>query len=133
MEQKLYVVNVYENMYKGLHGMQDVFLILTNNEDNMHSEATNASLEIMENYSDIYESLKSEADEIWYDTYQIEFDGSKEEHWEKWDNIYQDLKLQNVAYEYGIVNANKLQDEFDELEDELSNIGYDEFYKIYCE
>lgn len=129
MEQKLYVVKVYENMYQGLHGMQDIFLILTNNEDDLHNEATNASLELMENYCDIYESLNEEANEIWYNEYQTEFDGSKEENWEKWDDIYQDLKLQNVSYEYGIVNADKSQDE---LEDELSDIGYDEFYKKYC-
>ena len=107
-----YAIHAYEDIYSGLHGMYNDFVIEVNDEKEAIAQAELASLDIMESYSSIMNILKENASE------NCDNPDDLEEFYEMLDGAMED----NIAYEYRRV--------YDDARDDIDT-GYEEFVEKY--
>lgn len=115
-----------EQMYGGLHGMHSVSVIETDDEAEVMDCAREQSYEVMDSYSEIYDSLE---EEIRYCLEEYEEYGEDEVR----DMVYSE----NVDYAYHLLNENAILEgkrvsdyTTRELESMCYDFGYDEFVKL---
>ncbi|MBR4314330.1 MAG: hypothetical protein IKP66_05415 [Lachnospiraceae bacterium] len=116
-----YFIYAAENMYQGLHGMEDYRLIDTDDYDTAVAEAIDMSISVMEDYSSIMEDLEDTAAEMY------------ERDSEEYDEYLDELTRENTYY---IIYT--LKDEYKDMTDEeMYNKVYqssvDTFIETYCE
>lgn len=121
-----WVVYACEQMYGGLHGMNLVSVIESDDEAEVIGYAEEQSYEVMDSYSEIYDSLEEEIHNY------LETDDSFEENAIR-DIIYSE----NIDYAYHLLNENailegkKVSDYTTrELESMCFDFGYDEFVRL---
>ena len=107
-----YAIHAYEDIYSGLYGMYNDFVIEVNDEKEAIAQAELASLDIMESYSSIMNILKENASE------NCDNPDDLEEFYEMLDGAMED----NIAYEYRRV--------YDDAPDDI-DISYEEFVEKY--
>ena len=107
-----YAIHAYEDIYSGLHGMYNDFVIEVNDEKEAIAQAELASLDIMESYSSIMNILKENASE------NCDNPDDLEEFYEMLDGAMED----NIAYEYRRV--------YDDAPDDIDT-GYEGFVEKY--
>lgn len=124
---KLYYISGKDNLYQGLHGMQDSRIVLCDDDDEAIEWAKELSYDVMESYSNIYEDLEERvvercAEECVY----YKDDGSEV------DRIREEVYDEDLNYEVDLLNSNWLPTEdIDELDDLLWEIGDEEFRSRY--
>lgn len=116
-----YFIYAAENMYQGLHGMEDYRLIDTDDYDTVVAEAIDMSISVMESYSSIMEDLEETAEKVY------------ERDSEEYEDYLDGLMQENTYY---VIYA--LQDEYEDMDDEnvydkVQHLGIDEFIETYCE
>lgn len=107
-----YAIHAYEDIYSGLYGMYNDFVIEVNDEKEAITQAELASLDIMESYSSIMDILKENASE------NCDNPDDLEEFYEMLNGAMED----NIAYEYRRV--------YDDAPDDI-DIDYEEFIEKY--
>ena len=107
-----YTIHAYEDIYSGLYGMYNDFVIEVNDEKEAIAQAELASLDIMESYSSIMNILTENASE------NCDNPDDLEEFYEMLDGAMED----NIAYEYRRV--------YDDAPDDIDT-GYEEFVEKY--
>ena len=107
-----YAIHAYEDIYSGLYGMYNDFVIEVNDEKEAIAQAELASLDIMESYSSIMNILKENASE------NCDNPDDLEEFYEMLDGAMED----NIAYEYRRV--------YDDAPDDI-DASYEEFVEKY--
>ena len=107
-----YAIHAYEDIYSGLYGMYNDFVIEVNDEKEAIAQAELASLDIMESYSSIMNILKENASE------NCDNPDDLEEFYEMLDGAMED----NIAYEYRRI--------YDDAPDDI-DIDYEEFVEKY--
>lgn len=110
----LYLIHAYEDMYGGLHGMEDVLILEEDNEEEVRLTAKEMSMDVIDSYSSIRDALEEEAAEY----HEIDSD----EYW----NTVDELIEEDIAYDYW-----KLSDEYSEQEYNimLTSEGWEEVQK----
>ena len=116
----IYTVNAYEGFYGGLHGINDTFLMKSDSLSEVEAEAREASL-------DVIESFNIAADVGWVE--QAIDQGLVEDTEEYWDYI-NEYQEDDIAFE--IKKVKDTSKTYEELEEELDLMGYEEFVKEYC-
>ena len=115
----LFAIHAYEQMYSGLHGMDTYLITDAASEGEAESIAIQESYEIMDSYSDIYESFEEVAESDGLEPYSDE-----------WDDYIEECKADNVGYEiYPITNITN--ESIEELEEKFYN-ETETFIKKYC-
>lgn len=109
-----------EGIYGGLHGVYNYGVIDAYNEDDVRNEAINASLEIINSYSSICESLKSDVE------YRME-------PGDNFDELYEEACYEDVVYGLWRIDENKAKNfSTEELNRMSCSMGEDEFVKRFC-
>ena len=116
---KLYVVRAYEQIYSGMHGMEDWFVTDADDLDDVEEEAREASFDVIASYGEIYESFESDA----------ELNGL-EEGTDEWEAFIEESEHEDVAYDIWEVMTDKYT--FDEIDEFLSR-DPDGFVDEYCQ
>ena len=116
---KLYVVRAYEQIYGGMHGMEDWFVTEVDDLDEVEMEAREASFDVIDSYGEIYESFESDA----------ELNGL-EEGTDEWEAFIEESRLEDIAYDFWEVTTNKYT--IDEIGKILS-CDPDGFVDEYCQ
>lgn len=116
-----YFIYAAENMYQGLHGMEDYRLIDTDDYDTALAEAIDMSISVMESYPSITEDLEDTAAEVY------------ERDSEEYDKYLNELIRENTYFMIYV-----LRDEYKDMTDEeIYNKVYqssvDTFIETYCE
>lgn len=89
----IYMIHAMENLYHGLHGIEDVRILEAENKDELESLGREMSLEVMESYGDIGETLLETARD------EAEFNGVDEyEDTDEFENILNMEYEENVEY-----------------------------------
>lgn len=109
-----------DGIYGGLHGMYDYGVIDAFNEDDARNEAINASLAVINSFSNIYEDLKSDVRE-------------RMEPEDDFDELYEEACYEDVEYGLWYIDESKAEN-FSTMElDRMSySMGEDEFVKRFC-
>lgn len=115
-----YFIYAAEDMYQGLHGMED-YLLIDSDYDTAVAEAENLSMSVMESYPSIMEDIEDTAKEVY------------EKDSEEYDDYLNELIRENIYY---IIYA--LQDEYEDMDEDevyhkVQQLGIDEFIETYCE
>lgn len=113
-----FAIKAYENTYDGLHGIQDMFVVTCNSEDEANECGRDASYGVIESYG---------LDDEYYEAAEEE---GLEPETEEFEEYVQACREEAVAFE-----TYKIIKETDESDVELSNkYYYDEeaFLKEYC-
>ena len=114
-----YAVYAYEQIYGGLHGMFEKF-IMTGTLREVEDEALQSSIDVINSYIDLYDEL---SDEVEYAGYEK----GSDEYFDALDELIQE----DAAWEvYQIRNDVTASD--DELEREFYDNDLDEFVAKYC-
>ena len=116
---KLYVVRAYEQIYSGMHGMEDWFVTDADDLDEVEMEAREASFDVIDTYNEIYESFESDAEL-----------NSLEEGTEEWEAFIEESRLEDMAYDIWEVTTNKYT--IDEIGKILAR-DPDGFVDEYCQ
>ena len=116
-----YFIYAAENMYQGLHGIEDYRLIDTDDYDTAVAEAIDMSISVMESYSSIMEDFEDTAAKV----YEIDS--------EEYDYYLDELMQENIYYIiYTLKDEYKDMDE-ENVYDKVNQLGIDEFVETYCE
>lgn len=107
-----YAIHAYEDIYSGLYGAYNDFVIEVNDEKEAIAQAELASLDVMESYSSIMDILEENASE------NCDNPDDPEEFCETLDGAMKD----NIAYEYRRV--------YDDAPDDIDT-DYEEFVEKY--
>ena len=107
-----YAIHAQEDIYSGLYGLYNDFVIEVNDEKEAIAQAELASLDIMESYSRIMDILKENASE------NCDNPDDLEEFYEMLNGAMED----NIAYEYRRV--------YDDAPDDIDT-DYEEFVEKY--
>ncbi len=126
----LYVIHAYDEMYQGLHGMEE-WLIYDCDKEDAISIARDSSLEVINSFGEIYNELdESVKDEI--DFYELSEENNEDS--EAIDQIYNDIYNADIAYDIYEIDEEKIKNlEKNSLEDldELLWDSPEEFIKQY--
>ena len=85
---KFYAIRAYDQIFDGLHGMEDQNIIEADNYEEAEDVATEMSYEVMDSYSEIQIHFENSAE-----------DEGFEKDTEEWDNYIEDLRCEDVAYD----------------------------------
>ena len=107
-----YAIHAYEDIYSGLYGMYNDFVIEVYDEKEVIAQAELASLDVIESYSSIMNILNENARE------NCDNPDDLEEFYEMLDGAMED----NIAYEYRRV--------YDDAPDDI-DASYEEFVEKY--
>ena len=120
---KRYVVFAADQLYQGLHGMCEYFITSCATEDDVITEAREASMDIIQSYSDIYSQLQDDIEQTWEGS-----DYDENEYEEYCDDVF----LDDIYFNYWELDESKVQGfEFEELEHMLER-DPEEFVEFYC-
>lgn len=115
---KLYAIWAYENYYGGLREVNDLEVVEVKSYEEAEEIARELSIGVMESYGDIQDMMADELREQGVD-----------DESEEWEEAFEDLQYQNVAYEiYEVKETN-------ESLDSLNNKFYhdpEDFIENYC-
>ena len=87
----IYMIHAMENMYHGLHGIEDVRILEAENKDELESLGREMSIEVMKSYDDVGETLLENARD------EAEFNEIDEDSAE-FENILDEQYEENVEY-----------------------------------
>lgn len=111
-----------DGIYGGLHGMCDYGVIDTSNEDDARNEAINASLAVINSYSDISGLLETDVE------YRLNFETNV-----NFDELYEKVCYEDVEYSLWRIDENKAKDfSTEELNMISYSMGEEEFVKKFC-
>lgn len=118
-----YVIFAADQIYKGLHGMFDIFIDEYGCDFDAALDARNASLEVIDSYSIITEYLdESASEEVTEDMFDDEI-----------HNIYWETYQEDIYFEYKEIDENKAKDySINELNKIACEVGYEEFIEKFC-
>ena len=106
----IYLVHATEQMYHGLHGMEDACVVEANDWKELTSMAEQMSIEVMESYEDITDTLLENARE------EAEFMGVDEyEESSEFENILNDQYNENVEYSIYQLSDDFTLDQYKEM------------------
>ena len=115
----LFIIHAYENIYGGLHGIEDFAIIEAEDEKIVQEYGYDLSCEVIDGYSDIRKSFEEDA----------EAEGI-EEGTDEWESYIEDLIDDDVCFDYWqIKETDKTTEELDTL---VFNIGLKDFVNKYC-
>lgn len=122
----LYLIKGYDNIYQGLHGMENFDIVECRSEADAIDWALDLAQGVVESYVEIYDSLETcvkyecEAADIDYESDNSEVDEIR-------DEIYRE----DYVIEVGLLDENTLPTlDLDELNDLYWN-DHEEFEKLY--
>lgn len=119
-----WVVYACEQIYGGLHGMNSISVIESDDEAEVMDYACEQSYEVMDSYSEIYDSLEEEI------RYCLE-------EYDNEDEARNMVYSENIDYAYHLLNENAILEgkrvsdyTTRELESMCYDFGYNEFVKL---
>lgn len=115
----LYAIHAYENIYQGLHGIESFEVIEVDNKEEAESIAEEMSYEVMDDYGNIEEEFKADA----------EFNGY-EEGTDEWYDFIEECRADDLAWDIYPITI-----ETDKDVEELTNEFYqnsESFINKYC-
>lgn len=115
-----YLINAYENLYGGLHGMNDIYVGEFYDKAAAEEAAENSSREVIESYGSIYEDLEESAREF------------AEDEGASFEEVFEEVIEEDICYEVILLNDKARNHSAYDLDQELFDIGYDEFVKKYA-
>ena len=124
-----YAIFCYEQLYSGLHGMNITGVIEENSDEETNEYCRQASLEVIESYSCIYDIFAEEALETLRDRYYMEdawFD-------DEFTMALQELYEEDIAFEWAVVDEDLAsQYSTEELDAMCYDMGYNSFVENFC-
>lgn len=121
-----YVVYACEQMYGGLHGMNEVFVTEACSEADVNEIALDASYDVMGSYSAIYEDLENEIAEI------AESEHIDEDDVDTLDELRDQVYAENVDYAYHLINEDVAGIFTTKQLDKMASDNYESFIETYC-
>lgn len=124
-----YAIFCYEQLYSGLHGMNVTGVIEANSDKEADEYCHQASLDVIESYSCIYDTFAEEVLEILRDRYYMEdawFD-------DEVTATLQELYEEDVSFDWAVIDedlAGKYSTQ--ELDAMCYDMGYRAFVDEYC-
>ena len=117
-----YLIYATEAMYEGLHGISDATIIETDDENEVKEIGYNMSMEVIDSYGDISETLLEDARS------EAESRGIENEEDPEFEEILNEIYEENVCYDYW-----KLKDglTLEEYKEKLDEIGAEELGHLY--
>lgn len=118
-----WAVYACENIYGGLHGMNYTAVVDFESSTTVENFARGQSLEVIESYSDIVETLEQDVE------YNIEPGMSDEEI----EQLRYETYLEDTEYTWEKVDEAKAGEySTQELDEMIYDLGYEEFVELYC-
>lgn len=114
-----YLINAYENLYGGLHGMNDIYVGDFYNKAAAKEAAECSSRDVIEFYGSIYEDLEESAREF------------AEDEGTSFEEVFEEVIEEDICYEVILLNDEAQTKSAFDLDEELADIGYDEFLEKY--
>lgn len=118
----VYLIDAAEAIYEGLHGISDAVIIETDNEKEVREIGHNMSIELMERYGDIGETLLEDA------RTEAELRGIYDEDEPEFEEILNEQYEANVTYDYWKLKEGLTLEEY---KDKLREIGAEELGHLY--
>ena len=115
----LVAIHAYEQMYGGLHGMEQTAIVDVENLEEAEDYAVEMSYDVMDSYSCIIESFEEDA-----------YSEGLEEGTREWDEFIEECRSENNAYELWPITETKGKT-VEELESEFFNDKHG-FVEAYC-
>lgn len=113
----LYLIKGYDNLYNALHGMERSEIIECSNHDEAIDFAQDLSYDVIQDYTEIYDSLEETVQEI-CENEGIPYGNDTEEE----DRIREEVFHEDAMYEVYLLDMNVIEDRkltIDDLEDFL--------------
>lgn len=121
----IFLVRACEGIYQGLHGMEDIEIIEAQDLDEIHSIATEMSIELMGNYTSITDELETYVED------EIDFNDTVKWTEERIEELRDQIYNENVYYDLYELDEEKIKDKSTEkLEQEAYN-DLEEFLANY--
>ncbi len=105
----IYMIYAYEHMYGGLHGMNNTVILESENAKSLYSMATEMSMEVMDSYSDVGETLLENARE------EAESRGIYNEDDPEFEEILDEEYEENVEYDIYELNNHFTVEQYEEM------------------
>lgn len=122
----LYLIKGYDNIYKGLHGLEDFRIVDCEKDADATDWALDLAADVVASYSEIYDSLEENIRE------ECEAEGiDYESNNSRVDEIREEVYMEDYRIEVGLLDKSILPTlDLDELNDLYWNDN-DEFEKLY--
>lgn len=105
----IYMVYAYEHMYGGLHGMSNTVIVESEDAKSLYSIATEMSMEVMDSYSDVGETLLENARE------EAESRGIYDEDDPEFEKILNEEYEENVEYDIYELSDHFTVEQYEEM------------------
>lgn len=105
----IYMVYAYEHMYGGLHGMNNTVIVEAEDAKSLYSMATEMSMEVMDSYSDVEETLLENARE------EAESRGIYDEDDPEFEEILNEEYEENVEYDIYELSDHFTVEQYEEM------------------
>lgn len=105
----IYMIYAYEHMYGGLHGMNNTVILESEDAKSLRSMATEMSMEVMDSYSDVGETLLENARE------EAESRGIYDEDDPEFEEILDEEYEENVEYDIYELSDHFTVEQYEEM------------------
>ena len=105
----IYMIYAYEHMYGGLHGMNNTVIVESEDAKYLRSMATEMSMEVMDSYSDVGETLLENARE------EAESRGIYDEDDPEFKEILNEEYEENVEYDIYELSDHFTVEQYEEM------------------
>ena len=105
----IYMIYAYEHMYGGLHGMNNTVILESEDAKSLYSMATEMSMEVMDSYSDVGETLLENARE------EAESCGIYDEDDPEFEEILDEEYEENVEYDIYELSDHFTVEQYEEM------------------
>ena len=105
----IYMIYAYEHMYGGLHGMNNTVILESEDAKSLYSMATEMSMEVMDSYSDVGETLLENARE------EAESRGIYDEDDPEFEEILDEEYEENVEYDIYELSDHFTVEQYEEM------------------
>lgn len=105
----IYMIYAYEHMYGGLHGMNNTVILESEDAKFLRSMATEMSMEVMDSYSDVGETLLENARE------EAESRGIYDEDDPEFEEILDEEYEENVEYDIYELSDHFTVEQYEEM------------------
>lgn len=105
----IYMIYAYEHMYGGLHGMNNTVILESEDTKSLYSMATEMSMEVMDSYSDVGETLLENARE------EAESRGIYDEDDPEFEEILDEEYEENVEYDIYELSDHFTVEQYEEM------------------
>lgn len=105
----IYMIYAYEHMYGGLHGMNNTIILESEDTKSLYSIATEMSMEVMDSYSDVGETLLENARE------EAESHGIYDEDDPEFEEILNEEYEENVEYDIYELSDHFTVEQYEEM------------------